>query len=151
MKNVQKLLNLLLSTSENIRLILGDADFSVTQSATPAGTWQSIDVINHLAFVETPYLKRLKRVIEEDEPQVTYIHPDLLEGEAQSMGSMLQLFDGVRGETVEYLKELPAGAWQRTAIHETWGRVTLTQLVSALIEHDQEHLNQIKALLEQQA
>lgn len=148
MNDPQDLLQALLATEEKIGTLV--ANYAITEpEIEDAGAWRLVDVVSHLAYVESPYLRRLKRVVDEDEPYVLYIHPALLVLDGDSVVDVLREFGRVRGVTVAYLGSLPAGDWQRTAIHETWGKVTLTQLTQALIDHDQEHINQIKTRLTQ--
>lgn len=44
------------------------------------------------------------------------------------------------------LYDLPQGAWLRTGIHEQNGPKTLLDVVTGLIEHEQEHCAQIEAI-----
>lgn len=52
-----------------------------------------------------------------------------------------------REETVHLLAELPREAWDRRAVHEETGEMTLVHLVAHMIEHEADHLRGIARLL----
>lgn len=64
---------------------------------------------------------------------------------------LLAEFSAQRAETVEILADLVHWHWARPGRHEEWGRLSIRQLVDRAIEHEEEHLEQIRRLMEQAA
>jgi len=52
-----------------------------------------------------------------------------------------------REETVALLAGLPLEGWQRTAVHEELGEVTVADMVARMVRHEAEHLRDLAALL----
>ncbi|MDX1612799.1 MAG: DinB family protein [Candidatus Promineifilaceae bacterium] len=120
---------------------------SAATADPPPGHWTAAQVAAHLADVETHYRRRLQRVVAEDRPQLPYIHPDESAYDpALSAAAWLGRFRTERAATLAFLEGLSPGAWQRPAVHQTWGPTTLRFLVQSLVEHDTNHLNQIARL-----
>lgn len=119
-------------------------------TARPAADqWSAAEVTNHLADVEVLFLARLRRVAEQDRPDLPAIHPDESRFDRQATpAELLARFEAARAETLLFLEELPAGVWQRKGVHETRGEVSLRFLVQFLVDHDTNHLNQIVQLKE---
>jgi uncharacterized damage-inducible protein DinB len=128
------------------RLVQATDETSAHRRPSP-GEWSLGEVLAHLVDVEGRYLARLKRVVEEDCPHVPYIHPDeSIYEPAVSAGELLARFGQRRDETLVFLRGLSAGDWQRKAVHQTWGTVSLRSLVQALVDHDTNHLQQAAAV-----
>lgn len=128
-------------------------DYALTARSTPAGDlhrrptpgeWSVGDVLSHLSDVEQRYLKRLQRLIDEDNPAVPWFGPDETTHDlTASLDDLLAEFTRRREDTLDFLSALKPGQWQRPAVHRTLGPTTLRFLVQYLLEHDIEHLNQI--------
>lgn len=52
-----------------------------------------------------------------------------------------------REETVALLTELPPEGWQRTAVHEELGEVSVRDMATRMVRHEAEHLRDLAALL----
>ena len=113
----------------------------------PPGTWTSQEVVQHLLDVEARYRERLERIVVEETPPVPLIQPPQAGyGDGAGLPDLIEAFAHARAETLDFLKGLPSGAWQRRAIHPSWGERTLRVFVQRLVDHDTEHLNQLAAL-----
>ena len=113
------------------------------------GEWCIADVVAHLAYVETPYLARLRRVVEQDNPFEPYLHPDRGAHDlARPLGELLQAFILRRAETVAFLSALDQRDWGRSLVHQTIGPTRLRDQVQELVAHDNIHLEQVVALRE---
>jgi len=124
-------------------MVRGVQGTAVSHPLSP-NQWSIADVLCHLYSVEERYLARLQVVVAEERPSIPYIHPDAATHDlTQPITVMLANFRQARASTIAFLQELKAGDWQRTAVHENWGQVTLRTLVQHLVDHDTEHLNQI--------
>lgn len=59
----------------------------------------------------------------------------------------LELFTLRRAELVNMLRQIAPADWQRSGVHETRGRLLLSDVIAGLVEHEEEHCAQIEALL----
>ena len=144
------LLQALATTSSDLALMLRGIDPADGGRRPSGDAWSMADVVNHLIVVEGRYRQRLRRVIEEEKPWLPCIHPDEKAHDPQAqLPSLLSRFEDERAETVSLLKEIGPGQWQRRAVHETKGDVTLRFLVQYLVDHDIQHLNQIVEIQQQ--
>jgi uncharacterized damage-inducible protein DinB len=142
------LLQALASTATDLNYILKGVK---GRDADPEDGWSLNEVLTHLVYVEGRYLKRLQRIVAEDNPTVPAIQPEdtpLISEtfQQEDTADLLLQFKECRAETITFLKTLSPGQWQRPAIHEHTGKTTLRFLVQLLIEHDIEHMNQIVQL-----
>ena len=144
------LLQALASTPNDLGLtVRGMAGVAVWQRPSP-DQWSVVDVVAHLIYVEQRYLQRLQQVIAEERPFLLAIKPDETRHDTQvGIEELNGRFEKARVETLSFLKEISPGGWQRKAIHETRGDVTLRFLVQFLVEHDIAHLNQIIEIQQQ--
>lgn len=144
------LLQALASTSNDLSVMLRGIDSADGNRRPSSDEWSMANVVNHLIDVEERYRQRLQRVLDEEEPWLPCIHPDEYAHEAQaSLGKLLARFKEERAQTVTLLKEIGPGDWQRRAVHETKGNVTLRFLVQYLVDHDIQHLNQVVEIQQQ--
>ena len=144
------LLQALASTPNDLALMLRGVD-DADDARRPAGDqWSMADVVNHLVDVEQRYRQRLQRVLEEQEPWLPYMHPDEQAHDPRApLSTLMGRFKEQRAQTMVLLKEIGPGDWQRRAVHETKGNVTLRFLVQYLVDHDIQHLNQIVEIQQQ--
>jgi hypothetical protein len=112
--------------------------------------WCIADVVAHLGFMEGPYLARLRRVVEQDNPFEPYLHPDERAHDlSRPLADLLDEFARKRAEMVAFLSRLEQRDWGRRLVHETIGPTRLRDQVQELVTHDNAHLEQIVALREQ--
>jgi hypothetical protein len=143
------LLQALASTSADIARLVRPLDRAAADWKPDLIAWSPRDIVSHLTLVERAYLARLKRIITEDEPTVPYIHPDEAAHDRQTpLAELSEAFRLAREDTLATLQALGPGGWQRAAIHETRGRVTLRFLVQDLVGHDIEHTNQLVEVIQ---
>ncbi len=125
------------------RMVRGLKTTAVTHKPTP-DQWSIADVLCHLQMMEERYLPRLEVVVREERPSIPYIHADEASHDlTRPLMTMLADFRLAREQTLDFLRGLKAGDWQRTAVHETWGEVKFRYLIQHLVDHDTDHLNQI--------
>lgn len=144
------LLQALASTSNDLALMLKGIDAADGNRCPSADTWSMADVVNHLIDVERRYRQRLQRVLDEAKPWLPFLHPHEEAHDPQAaLTTLLARFKEERAQTVALLKEIGPGEWQRRAVHETKGDVTLRFLVQYMVDHDIQHLNQIVEIQQQ--
>jgi uncharacterized damage-inducible protein DinB len=136
------LLQALASTPADVERLIRGLDESNAARQTEASAWSPGAVVAHLLAVEHAYQSHIRRIIEENEPLLPSSHSAV---EHQPGGSVAaaEQFRQSREATLTTLHGLAAGDWQRKAIHETAGRISLRSLVQRLVEHDIEHTNQL--------
>jgi uncharacterized damage-inducible protein DinB len=144
------LLQALASTPQDLARLLKNVDEAISRRRPSAEQWPLADILNHLVYVEERYQVRLKRVVEEERPFLPYIPPDETSHDPQaSLAELLARFAEARATTLALLTDLPAGSWQRRAVHETLGETSFRFLAQFLVDHDTEHLNQLVEALQQ--
>jgi uncharacterized damage-inducible protein DinB len=117
----------------------------------PAGEWSAAQVLAHMAAAEHLWLERVNRMIRETNAhirpgrneKVSQIQAELMRGNVEGN---LEAFNAARGEMVSLLMGLSLRDWERTATHETRGEVTIADIVDGIIDHDNEHIEQIERL-----
>jgi uncharacterized damage-inducible protein DinB len=111
--------------------------------------WCVADVVAHLSYCEAPYLARLRRVVEQDNPFEAALLPDESAHDlAHPLAELLEIFVARRAETVAFLSSLDQRDWGRALVHATIGPTKLRDQVQELVAHDNLHLEQIVTLRE---
>jgi hypothetical protein len=110
--------------------------------------WSVREVMGHLSFAEDVWHKRLYQVWSLTDPMlVTFAGDDVAMEEARNATSItpyLEHIKATRPHTVGVL--MHAVDWTRLGQWRGTGRRTLKQLAEALVEHDADHLQQIRNL-----
>jgi hypothetical protein len=130
---------------------LTDDDSTWKPSATE---WSVLEHVCHLSDLETEgYAVRIEKLLNETEPFLADIDGDQLARErsynSQNFLTVLRAFKHARAENVRVIKEMPLERLNRSGTFEKVGPVTLAQLLIMLREHDEGHLQDIRALREQ--
>jgi hypothetical protein len=125
---------------------LGGLDAVAAARRPTPGEWSATETVTHLAAGEAPFLTRVRRIVAEDNPFLPYFGPDVARPDAsQRLPEALAHFAAERARLVDFLAGLPDDAWERPAVHETLGATTLARQAQNIIDHDQEHLAQLRA------
>jgi len=143
------LIESLQATPRDLARLLRPIDDAAARWRPTPGEWCLADVVAHLGYCEAPYLARLRRVVEQDNPFEPYLHPD--EGAhdlTRPLAELLEAFVSLRSETVAFLSGLDQRDWGRPLVHETIGPTRLRDQVQELVAHDNAHLEQVVALRE---
>lgn len=142
------LLQALASTPADVARLVRSLD-EAAAGWSPVGGWSCRGVVAHLAHVEPLHLARLRRVLAEQSPTISPILPDPTAHPDLAVTQLATLFQEGRRLTLEWLREISPGDWQRPALHATPGRTTLRALVDELVAHDIEHTSQLVITLAQ--
>lgn len=117
------------------------------------GEWSIKEICGHLRDDAQFLHKRLSAMIKLEQPYLESWDQDVLMRErnpqAAPIEELLNEFSAQRAETVEMLADLVHWNWARQGRHEQWGRLSIRQLVERALEHEEEHLAQIRRLKEQ--
>jgi hypothetical protein len=115
------------------------------------GEWCLTEVLAHLLDLErTLFLPRLRRIATDDRPAFETFDLDAWargrDHRARDFASDLEAFAGARAETLAFLEALPADAAERLGLSAHYGPVTLAQYATHAVDHDLEHLAQMRDL-----
>jgi len=108
------------------------------------------EVLAHLAHSESNcYRMRLNRFLSEElpefEPDDAQMYLDLYRDADPE--EEFDRFEEQREANVDYLRELPASAGDRRAIHKLYGQITLSNMLYEWAMHDLGHIRQIAELV----
>jgi hypothetical protein len=114
------------------------------------GRFSVAEVLAHLSHTEGHcYRMRVDRFMTEErpefEPDDAQLHLDAYRNADPE--EEFAHFEEQRETNVEYLRELPAGAGERTAVHKRAGEITLAQMLNEWTLHDLGHIRQITELV----
>jgi hypothetical protein len=143
------LIESLQSTPRDLARLLRPIEAAAVLWRPAPDDWCIADVVAHLSYCEVPYLARLRRVVEQDNP----FEPSLPPNESahdltRSLAELLAAFVARRADTVAFLTGLEQRDWGRPLVHETIGPTKLRDQVQELVAHDNTHLEQVVALRE---
>lgn len=139
------------STPLTLRALVAQADAGLVSGQPGQGDWSIIEIVTHLADAEDMVLKRIERMLSEDDPDLPAYDPSEL-AEMSGYGSRdmtgeLERFAALRGELAEILTGLDDAGWQRTGQHEEVGQITVEGMTAHMAAHDAVHLAQIARIL----
>jgi rubrerythrin len=133
--------------------LAGRADASLAEAPAP-GEWSARQTLEHLLFTEELLALRIRRLLEEDEPNLAAAAvwadtPASDEGSADTGGeaatSIAHRIEALRRETVATLADLDDAAWGRAGQHPEWGRVTVLSQAAYFARHEASHHAQLVA------
>lgn len=125
---------------------------AAAQAGDPDGDdWSADQISGHLAASETLYLGWLNDLLQRADPLLRAPNAaHLAEQERlqqQPAADSLIAFSSSRGDTISLLMGLSLRDWERTGILEEAGReVALAELVEEMVDHDADHLAQLRRL-----
>jgi hypothetical protein len=132
-----------------IATAFGTLPASRLSAAPAAGEWSPAEILAHLRASDDILAYRAYMILARDNPPLPafderrwaevagYAHMDTLDS--------LQTYARRREELVTMLDGLAREAWARTGQHETRGAVTLLDVLTTLLEHEEEHCAQLEA------
>ncbi len=138
----QELIDLLAETPRRLTALLGGVDTS-----PPETTARLTRVVAHLAAAEALMRERIRRMVAQETPYFRAVDLASLAEAVPTLAEAVQRLGHERGETLTTLMTLSLKDWERTAIHETLGEITVEDLVEQLVEHDRAHLEQVERIL----
>jgi uncharacterized damage-inducible protein DinB len=116
----------------------------------PDGEWNGAQVMAHIAAVEQLWFDRLSSIMHKPSPllkapggEIAALQERLMSG---TVADNIEEFNRVRGETVSLLMGLSLRDWEKTGTHETRGEMSIADIVENAIDHDAEHLGQLRDL-----
>ena len=132
-------------------LVRGVSDDVLRRKPAPA-KWSILEIACHLRDVEEFFVERYGKLANHDRPQLHGINPDELAAKLRynedDPALVLKEFQALRAETAAIVGALAHQAWQRVGMHPTRGEVSFAWSVEHQVEHDANHLSQIRGLRE---
>lgn len=115
----------------------------------PEGEWPLRTVVVHLIACEREIWQfRLNSMAAEDNPQWVWTQPDNAGWESHharhSLHQLLYVFGLVRQETADHLRRLTDDGWKRVGTHAKYGPMDVAGLCARILEHDEEHLAELR-------
>jgi hypothetical protein len=115
--------------------------------------WSIKRIVAHMADVDdTAFASRLRRIVEEDAPQLPSIDPlarlDAMDWPSHSVGSLLDSLRDGRATSTGWLRGLPDEALQRRGRHDAAGELTASNLLHYWAYHDLAHLRGIQRMVQ---
>jgi hypothetical protein len=122
---------------------------AVSGKPQPDGEWPLGTILLHLWLVEEVlWQARLEQMAAEDNPRWQWTEPDLQAavakyGNLPDMG-LFEMFGQRRFHTIQGLRGLDAAGWARIGTHSRFGPMDVADLCARILEHDDEHLEELK-------
>jgi hypothetical protein len=138
------------ATPRRIAQLTDGLDAATLRTRPREGEWCLTEVIAHLCDLDRVlFLPRLRRIVEEERPVFEAFDPQAWERgrdhRARDFAADLAGFTEARAETIVFLRRLPAGAAERLGVSSHFGPMTLAQYATHVLDHDLEHLEQMRA------
>lgn len=120
----------------------------------PAPTeWSIVEMIGHYSDVDVQWAGRIRQMLAAEQPTFPGFDPDATveqqRYQEKQSAALLAVFAERRSELIEFTRGLRPAQIARGGIHPVRGPVTVESALSILANHDQIHLRQIEANLEQ--
>ena len=103
-------------------------------------------VVAELRDRDLAVLQRLQTMTRQRDPYLRAL-PAVQASAPEEIGALLEGFDAARGDLVSLLMNLTLRDWERTAIDEVEGEITVADEVERHVEFDEEHLSRIQEVL----
>ncbi|HEY1040177.1 MAG TPA: DinB family protein [Bacteroidia bacterium] len=154
--SIEHSIQILERTPQSLRSLLYKLDENWTQNNEGGETWSPYDVIGHLVHCdEENWIPRIEVVLSDSavrkfEPLNRFAQFEKSKG--KNINELLDHFVGIRHSSMAKLKILNITNEQlsKTAIHPEFGSVSLSQLISAWVVHDLDHISQITRVMAKQ-
>lgn len=137
------------NTARDLVALLATAGGRRVRREPSPGEWSPAEVVHHLGDTELVYSVRLRMVITSDRPllpaydegawvrRFAELDPD----PKQSLARWRVL----REANLRLLESLAPEEWGLAGLHPERGEVTVGRMVESLVDHDRQHLAQIRA------
>lgn len=140
------------SVPAELRQLLSDVPDEALRRRPPDGGWSMIEIAGHLRdWAEMEYL-RLYMMATQNDPLLPTLDNDASVREhayqTADLESILASMEQFRAQTVSLLTTLVNWNWARSGQHPLYGRLSIRQYVERIIEHNAEHLAELRRMRE---
>jgi hypothetical protein len=109
--------------------------------------WSALEVVGHLIDSEVVFMRRIGQIISTEHPALVPFDPDaaVRVGDYQNkqLGFLLITLSEKRAATIEELRYLNPMNLARTGQHPWRGSISIDDMITIWVGHDQNHLQQI--------
>jgi len=154
-ENIKKrrdILEKLQETPKTLMALLRGVPDEVLRRKPAPEKWSMLEIACHLRDVERLFLERYAKMANHDRPALRMINQDelavALKYNQDEPAAAIREFQALRAETVALLSALAHQSWQRIGLHPKRGEFSIDAQVGIHVNHDANHLNQIRALRE---
>lgn len=116
------------------------------------GEWSVRETLQHLVAAERLLATRVPRILAEDDPELSavaaWVLPPSDEATTPSelpASALLATLQELRQDSLDRLRGLEPGDWERTGRHPEWGTVTIASQAAYFTRHLWSHLAQVRA------
>lgn len=113
--------------------------------------FSAVEIVCHLRDVESLWHSRFEKLADEGEVTFVAMNPDKEAIDKaynkQTVALALQEWTDLRMKTYELLKTMDTTQINKTAIHPRYGAMELPRMLDIMINHDLQHLEQMKRTL----
>lgn len=118
----------------------------------PSEALTALEQVCHVRDIEIDgYQVRIRRTLAEANPTLASLDTDALVTQRRyaqaNADNVLAAFRAARAETLRIIRSLEPAQYERTAVFEGYGPLTLRSLLHYLCSHDQQHLAGLQWLL----
>ena len=109
--------------------------------------WSFRFIAAHMATVEGEcFLDRVKRFSTDESPHFEHYDNAGRDFSQFELINSLREWAALRRELLDLVCSMPENTWHRVAAHSTRGTQTLLELLHIMLEHDQEHLQEVQQM-----
>jgi DinB superfamily len=124
-------------------------DETALRTARAEGEWSVVDILAHIRASDEIVAQRAYALLIRDNPTLlAYDERHWAEVARYALSDFrtsLALYALRRAELVNMLRHIHFEHWQRAGLHEVRGLVSLLDIVSSMVEHEEEHCMQLEA------
>lgn len=140
----------MLRTSDEIRLITEGLSEEQTRTPEQPGKWSIAAAVQHLADAEVAFAFRVRMILSHDTPSLQGFDQDLWASElgyaeAEIEGALDQ-FRSLRNANLRLLRRLSPEQTRRFGVHDERGNESVEHLIRMMAGHDLVHLAQIERI-----
>ena len=117
------------------------------------GGFSAREVVHHTADSEMTSAIRLRRLVAEEQPQITGYDPDLfaarLHYARRPVQPSLDAIRSARESTASILDNLSDEEWERAGVHSEMGRYSIDTWLEVYAAHCHDHAEQVRRAVEE--
>ena len=129
---------------EALDVVLTRATPELLDSRPPSGEWSARENLAHLARHSTVFLERLDRILREDTPRLGRYRaeddPEWPQWTDLSVDEILRRLKDARHRLITWVSGLSLDDLGRTAVHPSFGVMTIPQWLEFFLLHEAHHL-----------
>lgn len=134
-----------------LRALIASTDAAAVRRRPAEGEWAPVEIVAHVADGEDWALRRVRRMLAEDEPELEPFDQATLAVESRyidlDISEQLERFERLRAAHLAILDDLDDAGWARIGIHGEHGRMSVELYESHVAAEEVDHLAQLSRLL----